>query len=51
MGTRALLSRAVGGTVGEQLIFSLPGSSGAVRLAIEKLIKPELNHLIHELTK
>lgn len=51
VGTRALLSRAVGGTVGKQLIFSLPGSSGAVRLAIEKLIKLELNHLIHELTK
>lgn len=51
VGTRALLSRAVAGTVGEQLIFSVPGSTGAVKLALEKLIKPELNHLIHELTK
>lgn len=51
VGTRALLSRAVAGTVGKQLIFSVPGSTGAVKLALEKLIKPELNHLIHELTK
>lgn len=51
VGTRALLSRAVAGTVGEQLIFSVPGSTGAVKLALNKLIKPELNHLIHELTK
>ena len=51
VGTRALLSRSVAGTVGEQLIFSVPGSTGAVKLALNKLIKPELNHLIHELTK
>ncbi|RYL12400.1 molybdenum cofactor biosynthesis protein B [Staphylococcus sp. RIT622] len=51
VGTRALLSRAIGGTAKDKLIFALPGSTGAVKLAIEKLIKPELNHLVHELTK
>lgn len=51
VGTRALLSRAIAGTVNDKLIFSIPGSTGAVKLALEKLIKPELNHLIHELTK
>ena len=51
VGTRALLSRALGGTAKDKLIFALPGSTGAVKLAIEKLIKPELNHLVHELTK
>ncbi|BCU52975.1 molybdopterin adenylyltransferase [Staphylococcus auricularis] len=51
VGTRALLSRAVGGTVHDKLIFSLPGSTGAVKLALEKLIKPELNHLVLEVTK
>ena len=51
VGTRALLSRAIGGTAKDKLIFALPGSTGAVILAIEKLIKPELNHLVHELTK
>lgn len=51
VGTRTLLSRAIGGTAKDKLIFALPGSTGAVKLAIEKLIKPELNHLVHELTK
>lgn len=51
VGTRALLSRDIGGTAKDKLIFALPGSTGAVKLAIEKLIKPELNHLVHELTK
>ncbi|KYH13275.1 MogA/MoaB family molybdenum cofactor biosynthesis protein [Staphylococcus kloosii] len=51
VGTKALLSRAIAGTVKNKLIFCLPGSSGAVKLALNKLIKPELNHLVHELTK
>jgi molybdenum cofactor biosynthesis protein B len=51
VGTKALLSRAIAGTVNDKLIFCLPGSSGAVTLALNKLIKPELNHLVHELTK
>ncbi|KRG08109.1 MogA/MoaB family molybdenum cofactor biosynthesis protein [Staphylococcus sp. NAM3COL9] len=51
VGTRALLSRAVAGTVGDKLIFSIPGSTGAVKLALDKLIKPELNHLVKEITK
>ena len=51
VGTRAILSRAIAGTHQDKLLFSLPGSTGAVKLAIDKLIKPELNHLVHELTK
>ncbi|PTF55754.1 molybdenum cofactor biosynthesis protein [Staphylococcus chromogenes] len=51
VGSRALLSRAIGGTVGHQLIFCLPGSTGAVTLGMKKLIMPELNHLVHELNK
>ncbi|MBF7016437.1 MogA/MoaB family molybdenum cofactor biosynthesis protein [Staphylococcus durrellii] len=51
VGTKALLSRAIAGTVNDKLMFCLPGSSGAVKLALNKLIKPELNHLVHELTK
>lgn len=50
-GTRALLSRAIAGAVGDKLIFSIPGSTGAVKLALNKLIKPELNHLVNEITK
>lgn len=51
VGSRSFLSRAIAGTVKDKLIFTLPGSTGAVKLALEKLIKPELNHLVHELTK
>ncbi|MDU9418214.1 molybdenum cofactor biosynthesis protein B [Staphylococcus lloydii] len=51
VGTKALLSRAIAGTVNDKFVFCLPGSSGAVKLALNKLIKPELNHLVHELTK
>ncbi len=46
IGSRAMASRAVAGVCGSQLIFSLPGSTNAVKLAIEKLILPELGHLV-----
>lgn len=48
VGSAALLSRATGGLAGETLLFSLPGSLAAVRLALEKLLVPELPHLIWE---
>ncbi|TCP32063.1 molybdopterin adenylyltransferase [Scopulibacillus darangshiensis] len=51
IGSAALLSRALAGTIGRTVIFSMPGSSGAVKLAMEKLILPELHHIIHELNK
>ena len=34
-----------------KLIFTLPGSTGAVKLAMTKLIIPELNHMVYELNK
>jgi len=46
VGSRALSSRATAGIVGTTLIFSLPGSTRAVKLAMEKLILPELLHLV-----
>jgi molybdopterin adenylyltransferase len=49
IGSRALASRAVAGTYQGKLIFSLPGSSNAVRLAMEKLILTELVHLVGQL--
>ena len=49
IGSRAFASRAVAGTYQGKLIFSLPGSSNAVRLAMEKLILPELVHLVAQL--
>ena len=51
IGSAALLSRAAAGSVGATAVFSVPGSSGAVRLAMEKLILPELGHIVTELRK
>jgi molybdenum cofactor biosynthesis protein B len=51
IGSAAMMSRAVGGVWGGRAVFSLPGSTAAVRLAWEKLIAPELTHLVRELTK
>jgi len=50
IGSAAMLSRAVGGVSKDGLIlFAMPGSPAAVRLACERLILPELGHLIEEL--
>jgi len=49
VGSRAMASRAVAGVYQNKLIFSLPGSTNAVRLAMEKLILPELTHLISQI--
>ena len=47
IGAATMLSRAVAGRIGKALVFCLPGSSNAVRLAMEKLLVPELPHLVH----
>lgn len=49
IGSRAIASRAVAGVYQNKLIFSLPGSSNAVRLGMEKLILPELAHLVSQI--
>jgi len=41
----AMLSRALSGTIGNRIIFCLPGSPRACRLAVEQLILPELGHI------
>lgn len=51
IGSRSVLSRAVAGTSDNKIIISLPGSTGAIKLAMEKLVLPELNHLVYELNK
>jgi molybdenum cofactor biosynthesis protein B len=51
IGAAAIMSRAVAGTVGTKFIASLPGSRNAVRLAVEKLLVPELAHIVFELRK
>jgi molybdenum cofactor biosynthesis protein B len=51
IGPAAMLSRAVAGTVRGKVIISLPGSESAVRLAMTKLVIPELGHLIQQVSK
>ncbi|WP_017653876.1 MogA/MoaB family molybdenum cofactor biosynthesis protein [Fortiea contorta] len=51
IGSRAMASRAVAGVYQNKLIFSLPGSSNAVRLGMEKLILPEIRHLVSQMRK
>jgi molybdopterin adenylyltransferase len=51
IGSAAMLSRACAGTLGRTAVFSLPGSEHAVRLAMTKLILPELGHVVRELRR
>ena len=51
IGPAAMLSRAQGGVVQGRVLFSLPGSPNACRLALESLIIPELGHLIREVNR
>ena len=51
IGAAAVLSRAVAGAVGTKLVASLPGSRNAVGLAMEKLLVPEIAHIVFELRK
>lgn len=51
VGAAAMLSRAVAGLHGRTLIFSMPGSSNAVGLAMRRLIIPELAHLAWEVNR
>ena len=48
IGAAAMLSRTIGGIVGETILLTMPGSPAAVRLAMEKLILPEIGHLLRE---
>lgn len=51
IGAAAMLSRATAGVYRGRLVFSTPGSSNAVTLAMDKLIAGELGHLVYEVTK
>jgi len=51
IGSAAMLTRACAGTMGRTIVFALPGSHHAVALAMNKLIVPELGHVIRELSR
>jgi molybdenum cofactor biosynthesis protein B len=47
----AMMSRAIAGVVRGTVVFALPGSTKAVALAMDKLIAPELGHIIEQLSR
>jgi molybdenum cofactor biosynthesis protein B len=51
IGPAAMLSRACAGTIGPMAVFVLPGSADAVRLAMTRLIVPEIGHIVRELSR
>lgn len=51
IGPAAMLSRTIGGVIGKTVVLTMPGSPNAVRLAMEKLILPELKHLVQQATR
>ncbi len=51
IGSAAMLSRAIAGTIGSKVIFAVPGSRNAIRLAMERLILPEIAHVVYEVRK
>ena len=51
VGAAAMLSRAVAGTYRGKIVVMLPGSENAVRLAMTKLLLPELGHLVREVSR
>jgi len=48
IGSAAMMSRACAGLAAGHIVVALPGSEAAVRLAMEKLLIPELGHLVRE---
>lgn len=51
IGSAAILSRAAAGTALETVIIAMPGSTGAVKLAMKKLVLPEIGHIVSEINK
>jgi molybdenum cofactor biosynthesis protein B len=51
IGPAAMLTRACAGLVARRIVIALPGSPGAVRLAMDKLVIPELGHLVQQASK
>jgi molybdenum cofactor biosynthesis protein B len=51
IGSAAMMSRATAGLVAGRIVVSLPGSEAAVRLAMERLLLPELGHLVQQATR
>ncbi len=51
IGTSAMMSRALAGVISGKVILCLPGSLGAAKLALDKIILPEIGHMVREVTR
>ena len=51
IGAAAILSRATGGLMGRTVVLTMPGSRAAVRLAMDRLVLPELSHFVWEILR
>ncbi len=51
IGTASIMSRAIGGVARGKVILCLPGSPDAAKLAMDKIILPEIGHLVREATR
>ncbi len=51
IGTTSVMSRAMAGVIQGKVVISLPGSLNAVTLAIEKIILPEVGHMVREASR
>ena len=51
IGTASIMSRAIAGVVKGRVILCLPGSLGAANLAMDKIILPEIGHMVREVTR
>lgn len=51
IGTASIMSRAIAGVIGGKIILCVPGSLAAVKLAVEKIILPEIGHMVREATR
>jgi molybdenum cofactor biosynthesis protein B len=51
IGSAAMMSRAVAGAARGRVVISIPGSPAACRLALEKLILPEIGHMVFEINR
>lgn len=51
IGTASIMSRAIAGVIGGTIIICVPGSLAAVKLALDKIILPEIGHMVREATR
>jgi len=51
IGTAAMLSRAIGGVFERSVLLTMPGSPAAIELAMQRVILPELGHLVQQARK